>query len=74
MTCFFLILGLFFIGIGFAVKASPDLIIEYNTMVKEQNSLVVKEFHKAAKIFNHAVILGAIVYIFAQNGKSDLRR
>ncbi len=40
MTCFYLIYGLFFIGIGFAVKAVPDLIAGYNTMTKEQKEQV----------------------------------
>lgn len=35
-----LILGLTFIGIGFLVKAVPDLIAGYNTMTKEQKANV----------------------------------
>jgi len=36
MTVMSLNLGLFFIGLGFLVKAVPDLIAGYNTMSKEQ--------------------------------------
>jgi len=35
-----LITGLFFIGIGFLVKSSPDLIAGYNTMPKEKRKNV----------------------------------
>jgi len=40
MTVMSLILGLTFIGIGFLVKAVPDLIAGYNTMSKEQKANV----------------------------------
>ena len=35
-----LITGLFFIGIGFLVKSSPDLIAGYNTMSREKKKNV----------------------------------
>ena len=35
-----LIIGLFFIGIGFLVKSYPDLIAGYNTMPKEKKKNV----------------------------------
>lgn len=40
MTVMSLNLGLFFIGLGFLVKAVPDLIAGYNTMSKEQKANV----------------------------------
>jgi len=40
MTVMSLNLGLFFIGLGFLVKAFPDLIAGYNTMSKEQKANV----------------------------------
>lgn len=40
MTCFYLFFGLFFIGVGFAVKAVPNLIAGYNALTKEQKKQV----------------------------------
>ena len=38
MIIIILITGLFFIGIGFLVKSSPDLIAGYNTMRSNNSS------------------------------------
>lgn len=40
MTLVIIIIGLFFVGLGFLVKASPDLIAGYNTMSKQKKKNV----------------------------------
>lgn len=40
MEIFSIVMGLFFIGLGYLVKASPDMISGYNTMSKEKKENV----------------------------------
>lgn len=64
---FSLFYGLIFIGIGFLVKAAPDLIAGYNTMSKEQRKKVDIEglstfARKALIITGIAIIIGYNVF------------
>lgn len=62
MTYFFLILGLFFIGVGFAVKALPDLIAGYNTLSKEQKKNV-DIAGLSTHMRNSLVVMGLLIII-----------
>lgn len=57
-----LIIGLFLIGIGFLVKAFPDLIAGYNTMTKEQKANVdIKGLSSFMR--NCFIVMGLIIII-----------
>lgn len=62
MTSLFLILGLFFMGIGFAVKAFPDLIAGYNTLTKAQKENIdIKGL--STHIRNSLIVMGLLIII-----------
>lgn len=57
-----LIVGLFFIGIGFLVKAFPNLISGYNTMTKEQQENVDIE-SLSSLMKNSFIAIGVIIIV-----------
>lgn len=62
MTPIFLFLGLFFIAIGFAVKAFPNLIAGYNTLTKAQKENIdIKGL--STHIRNSLIVTGLLIII-----------
>jgi hypothetical protein len=70
MGLFNIILGLFFIGLGFLVKAAPNLISGYNTMSKEKKENVDIEglsslMRNGLVIIGVAIIVGHFLFTWA---------